>query len=255
MRKVFALLVVFGAVSCAVQSLAQGGAVAITPAKVTMLVGETHEFKAVDAEGHSLRNISWSISDPAIAQLTSGDEAQLTATHPGRLTVTANTSEGRADALVEVLEGSTMPTGTIKWSGGDFPGCHTTKLIPAVPSPSGVDIFEQSECPDGGYVSAFTADGILVWRRKISSNLQPAAAASPAAEVRPESFDPGVASICDAVSVGMKREAVSEVLKARNLQASGPQGSWVIEEDGSDCHLWFDAKSQVLKKRKTLTTE
>jgi hypothetical protein len=114
-----------------------------------------------------------------------------------------------------------------------------------------VDIFEQSQCADGSYVSAFTAEGILVWRRKISSGSK---AGDLAAEVHTGTVDAHAASMCDSVSVGMRRDAVGELLKARKLQASGPENSWLIEENGTDCRLWFDANAQLLKKRKTLTS-
>ena len=95
----------------------------VTPAKVTMLVGEAHEFKAVDSQGHSPANVTWTVSNPAIAQFLPAGHPQIIAHRPGRLTVTVHSNHGFADAQVEVIEGTTMPVGTIKWSAGDFPGC------------------------------------------------------------------------------------------------------------------------------------
>jgi hypothetical protein len=64
-------------------------------------------------------------------------------------------------------------------------------------------------------------------------------------------------SICDSVSAGMKKGAVGELLKARNLStaAESSENLWTVEEEGAQCKLWFDADSQVTRKRKTLTTE
>ncbi len=54
----------------------------------------------------------------------------------------------------------------------------------------------------------------------------------------------------------MKEEAVTELLKARNLaQPATGQKTWVVEEDNAQWKLWFDAASGMAKKRKTLTTE
>jgi hypothetical protein len=54
----------------------------------------------------------------------------------------------------------------------------------------------------------------------------------------------------------MKEDAVVELLKARDLAvpATG-QKAWIVEEDSAQCKLWFDATSNVVKKRKTLTSE
>ena len=54
----------------------------------------------------------------------------------------------------------------------------------------------------------------------------------------------------------MKEEGVRELLKARHLTVpTTGQRTWVVEEDGAQCTLWFDATLDVVKKRKTLTTE
>jgi hypothetical protein len=55
----------------------------------------------------------------------------------------------------------------------------------------------------------------------------------------------------------MKKGAVGELLKARNLStaAESSENLWTVEEEGAQCKLWFDADSQVTRKRKTLTTE
>jgi hypothetical protein len=54
----------------------------------------------------------------------------------------------------------------------------------------------------------------------------------------------------------MKRDAVSDLLKARNLSAAAgsSESLWTVEEEGAQCKLWF-ADAQVTRKRKTLTTE
>lgn len=135
-----------------------------------------------------------------------------------------------------------------------MPGCHTTKIMPAVPVANGPDVFEQSQCPDGTYIRAYTAEGILLWRRKIDS--------SPKAATKPEepsialnSLNTRAGSICDSISIGMKQEAVGELLKARNLAALGGEKIWTIEEEGTQCKLWFNAATGVSKKRKTMVAD
>ena len=234
-------------------------AVTVSPASATMTVGETRRFRAVDGNGHALRNVDWTALEPGVLEVSSQDEVVVTAQQVGKVTLMAHTSDGgSAKAHIEVVGNGPLPLGTIIWSSGDLPGCKTSKIMPAVPVPNGPDVFEQSQCVDGTYIRAYTSDGVLLWRRKIDSN--------PASPVNPGS-KPGEAptpshpmntragSICDSVSIGMKEDAVRELLKARSLVATTTGQTWIIDEDNAQCKMWFDATSNVVKKRKTLTTE
>lgn len=251
-RCVLALAVVIG---CSLLNAQSAPSVTVSPASVTMLVGESRRFRAVDGSGHPLRNVDWMASQSGIVEVSSEDEVVVTAQQVGKVTLMAHTSTGSANAHIEVVGGGPLPQGTVIWSSGDMPGCRSTKIMPAVPVANGPDVFEESQCADGTYIRAYTSDGILLWRRKIASN-----GASPAkpAEVSNSSnpFDTRAGSICDSVSVGMKQDAVIELLKARNLGVpTTGQKTWIIEEDSAQCKLWFDTTSGVVKKRKTLTTE
>jgi hypothetical protein len=69
-------------------------------------------------------------------------------------------------------------------------------------------------------------------------------------------LNPRAGSICDAISVGMPKGRVAELVKARKLATPDSSGSvWLVEEPGSQCKLWFDAGFEVTKKRKILVTE
>jgi hypothetical protein len=64
------------------------------------------------------------------------------------------------------------------------------------------------------------------------------------------------ASICDSISVHMKKEDVQALLATRHLSTSSQAGTaWLVEEDGTECRVWFDAQAQVTKKRRTLVAE
>jgi len=238
---------------CVAPAVAQ---VAVTPAKRTMLVGDSEPFRAVDSQGHMLTNVHWTISRQELAEVAQGAEVEVVAKQPGRFTLTAHAGEGYAEAQVEVLQGPTMPLGTIRWSGVDWPGCKTAKIMPAVPSETGVaDVFEDAVCADGHYVAAYTAEGIMAWRRKVTakSGVQPSAEEVAAAAAQLNTHG---ACICDSISISMKRDDVRALLAARRLNTSSEtKNAWVIEEEGTECRLWFDAQSWVSKKRKTLVSE
>jgi hypothetical protein len=241
---------------CGVLCAQSARSIIVSPASATMLVGESRPFRAVDDSGTFLHNVEWTVSQSSIVEVSSGDEVEVTAQRPGKVTLTARTSSGSADAHIEVVEGRTLPYGTAKWTSEDLPGCQSTKITPAVPTANGPDVFAENQCPDGTYLRAYTADGILLWRRKIGSNGgMPAKSVTPAVVVT-NRLNTRAQSICDSVSVGMKERAVRELLKGRNLEAPATgQKTWVLEEESAQCKLWFDAASDVAKKRKTLTAE
>lgn len=144
--------------------------------------------------------------------------------------------------------------GTIRWSGVDWPGCKTAKIIPAVPSATGIaDVFEDADCTDGHYIAAYTADGIMAWRRKSTAK----AGEQPSAEqIATASQLNTHASIYDSISVSMKRDDVHTLLVARQLTTSSETDSvWFIEEEGTECRLWFDRQFRVSKKRRTYVSE
>jgi hypothetical protein len=228
--------------------------VAVSPAKVTMLVGDSQPFRGVDSRGRMLTIVHWTISREELADVAQGAEVEVVAKQPGRFTLTAHAGEGYAEAQVEVLQGTIMPMGTVRWSGVDWPGCKTAKIMPAVPSATGVaDVFEDAVCADGHYVATYTAQGIMAWRRKVTAKNggQPSAEEVATAAVQLNTHRP---SICDSISISMKKDDAHALLAARRLTAtSETETVWVIE--GTECRLWFDAQSQIIKKRKTLVSE
>jgi len=232
------------------------GQVAVSPARVTMLVGDSQPFRAVDSHGSMLTNVHWTISREELADVAQGSEVEVVAKQPGRFTLTAHASEGYAEAQVEVLQGVTMPIGTIRWSGVDWPGCKTADIVPAVPSTTGVaDVFEETDCADGRYVAAYTAQGIMAWRRKLTAKK---GGQSSVDEVAPATIQLNThqPSICDSVSIPMKKEGAHALLVARGLTVSSEAETvWTIEEEGTECRLWFNAQFQITKKRKTIVSE
>jgi hypothetical protein len=231
--------------------------VAVTPGSATMMIGETRSFRAVDGSGRFLRHVQWTVSQTGIVEISSGDEVEVTALTPGSVTLTARTTSGVGEAHVEVA-GKALAPGTVLWSGGEIPGCHPTNITQAVPTASGPDLYEQSECPDGTYIRAFTAQGVVLWRRKMESvGHTPAnsdVVSAPASSATPLNTHPR--SICDSVSVGAKAEAVRALVRTRNLSApDSMERVWVFEEAGVECRLWFGKDSDVVKKRKTIIAE
>jgi hypothetical protein len=237
--------------------------VKITPEKVTLLVGESKTFRLVDQNGQMQTNISWSISDSGAFQIQEGNELFITAKRAGDFSVSGHNADGSADATIKVMEGTTLPQGTVKWSGASVDGCKTVKVTPAVPSANGPDVFEQSLCEDGEYIAAYTSEGIQLWRTKVGSG-----GVSPVAGIRKNDvavsppnigrLNLGSTSICDLAAVGTDQQKIRDLLNQRKLsftQGSPGERAWIVDESSTQCKIWFDDKLALMKKRKTFVSE
>jgi hypothetical protein len=226
----------------------------ITPESVTILVGDSRPFRMVDRNGRGQHEVAWEVSDSYALEISAGDEALLTARRAGDFRLTARTDHGTAEATIKVVEGAALPVGTVKWSAGKMAGCRTAKIVPAVPSANGPDIFEQSECEDGSYISAYTSEGVQMWRRRMGG-AEPTKLeeGNPAPTVN--RLDSRTSSVCDSITVGMEQAKAREALGVRHLSfRDGAPGErlWTMEESNTQCKVWFDEKLMVVKKRKTL---
>lgn len=253
----------------------------VSPASATLLVGESRRFRAVDERGGMLRNVRWTVSSPEILQIMPGDEVVVSAQKVGTVTLTADVNGAFSEAHIEVATGTSLPRGTTKWRSEEATGCKSAQVVPAVPVPDGPDVYVEYQCPDGNYIRAYTEDGILLWNWRISGPGTPPSQIIPAfpqqgmpskTRIPGRAGMPGkseksvpattnplnsrASSICDSISAGMKVAAVKELLSVRGLPLSATGlKRWVVEEDGSECRLWFDDAWSVVRIRKTLVTQ
>jgi hypothetical protein len=131
-----------------------GTAMTLLPNLLNMVVGDTHPIQALSAAGQSITGLTWTSSDPTVVSLSTDDPPILTAVAAGHITVKAGTAS--ADVTVWA---TAPPLGTVLWSNpGD--GSGVTRIVPAVPSSSGVaDVF------------AFQNDGTVQGRRTSASRV------------------------------------------------------------------------------------
>ena len=232
--------------------------VRITPSSVTLLVGQSASFRVIDQAGHMVNHIAWHISDPDAFWTRDGDEFTIVAKEPGDYHVDGRSADGSAEATVTVVHGDRLPPGSTLWRSGDVQGCQSVKLTAALPNSAGIAYYQQTRCDDGDYIQAYRANGVQLWRTKISdTGVPPSAAgdmpANPAARLNTRS-----ASVCDSISVGDAQAKIRDLLRQQNLTFSEGAPSehvWVVDESNTQCKIWFDDKSQVSKKRKVFVTE
>src|SRR5580704_9363187 len=236
-------------------------ALSVVPTKATMLVGETHTFRAVGKDGRLRHNIRWGVSPEHAVKLTvDGDEATIQAEEPSSAVVLTAYAEGdSSEASIEIRSGPTLPTGTIRWSVSHLPGCKSIKMTQAVPSANGPDIYVEESCPDGAYVRAMTADGRELWRRKLGGSMAPAVPDPQGKEeTQPtEHISLSTRSVCDEISSGMTKDGVTRLVQDRSLwlgEKERQSNSWVFEEHNVRCTIWFGEAGTVVKNRKIFIT-
>jgi hypothetical protein len=238
-------------------------ALLVVPSKAIMLVGDTRTFRAVGKDGRKQQNVTWNVSPERAVTLTAADdEATLRATEPSATVVlTAHSGADSAEASIEIRSGTAMAAGTALWSVTNLPGCKTTKMSQAVPTANGPDLYVEEACPDGNYVRAMTADGREIWRRRLGDiaatpsrhNLTTREKPQPA-----ERLNLSVHSLCDDVSSGMTKDAVSKLAQDRSLRLGDKEREsdrWMIEEEHFHCKIVFNATGTVMKKTKIIITD
>jgi len=117
----------------------------VTPTAVTMQVGNTRQFTAVDNHGNPRPDATWAVSDTSLATITPDSPPTLTAVAPGQVTVTATAEGVTAQAQVTIIDqGITVP-GTALWSVPSVPGFTPLQISQAVPTDNGAPLPLQRE--------------------------------------------------------------------------------------------------------------
>ena len=145
----------------------------VSPSVVNLNAGDVRPFCVFDIDGKILTSSAeWALSDSAAVTLTSGAEPVITAMEPGKAILRARVGNRTAEASIAVLEGNTMPAGTIKWSVPNYPGYKTKQIVQAVPRERGPDIYTIEENAEGkSLVRAWTSEGIFLWMRKFNRRI------------------------------------------------------------------------------------
>jgi hypothetical protein len=245
---------------CASSLAAQSRAplfVKITPNSVSIPVGGSASFRLVDQAGHMVPHVAWHVSDPDAFWIEDGEEFSITAKEPGDYRVDGRTPDGEAEATVRVTRDDASPGATPQWISGGVEGCKTVKIARAMPNSAGVAVYQQTECDDGNYIAAYRADGVQLWRTKVSDTGVPPSAAGMIPANPPARLNARSKSVCDSISVGDDQARIRDLLHQQDLTSSESNSdhSWTIDESNTQCVLWFDEKSLVSKKRKVFVTK
>ena len=252
---------------CATALCPQSYYVVVSPSSATLTVGESRTFRLADNGGHVIKNVDWSALDPGVVEVSGDEEVRVTALQAGNATLRARGGNGTAYAHIEVVDNS-RPTGTVESESKDVAGCRVLDVTRVRVVKNGPGAMTHSQCDDGMYLNAYSAQGLFMWRFKLGAGSDANAVSGEGKSGRnspdpPEastkssapSMDTRASSVCDSISNGMREEAVAQLMISRHLTPMPKeQTMWIIEEDNARCTLWF-SEFKVEKKRKTLTSE
>jgi IPT/TIG domain-containing protein len=138
--------------------------IAVQPASVELVVGDTHQLLAVDNNGATVSGATWSVDNPSLASISTDVPPILTAVADGNITLTATYQGFNAEATW-TISGTALASGTPMWTLTSD-GFTVQGLVNATPSPAGgADLFSIEAMPyPGPYLIRATAiDGSPVW--------------------------------------------------------------------------------------------
>lgn len=148
-------------------------AIQITPGAANLLVAQTQQFTAVDDLGRPRSDATWTVSDNTIATISTDNSPLLTAVAVGHVTLTASVQSKSAQIQVKILSGTSLPTGTARWSLPPMPGLTVQQIIQAEPVDGAPDLYVVESNPGSGaspstVVRATSGDGQQLWSRQLA---------------------------------------------------------------------------------------
>jgi hypothetical protein len=141
----------------------------VTPATANMQVGDARQFTAVDNFGNPRADVTWMVSDSAVATVGANSAPTLTAVAAGTVTLTASSGSVSSQAQVTVAAAGTLSPGSVDWTLPPVSGFTPLQLVQAVPSHAGPDLYSIQLSSDSTHtvVQAATADGQGIWETSL----------------------------------------------------------------------------------------
>lgn len=140
----------------------------VSPVRVNMLNGESHAFNVFDIEGRDLTaSAEWTLSSSGVVDLATNPDPQVTSKSLGTVILQARVQGRVAEAEINVITADKMVPGMVKWSSPQIPGYRTDKIVPAVPSARGPDVYITDRNEKGEtLLRAILSDGRQLWMKK-----------------------------------------------------------------------------------------
>jgi hypothetical protein len=150
----------------------------ITPDEATLIVGEKHTLRLIDAQGvEQTTGITWSVDDQQVGQIVpdrDGATSDLLALAPGIVTITASSSAGTAKADYTVISADSLGSAFPRWTvypeteeGFMFQNLNL-KAVGASPDDPYVYLFDAHPRDLPQTVFGVRNDGSIKWKTKLN---------------------------------------------------------------------------------------
>jgi len=152
-------------------SMSAPTALTVTPGPANLLIGQQQSFTAVDQTGTRRPDATWTVSDPTIANFVSGSPNTLQGVAAGQATLTATVGSTTGQTTVTVLSGTSLPAGTVLWSANPVAGFTAQKIVQAVPTAGGPDLYSiETDSSSNLLIRAFQSDGQQLWQAPLGAS-------------------------------------------------------------------------------------
>jgi len=150
----------------------------ITPDEATLIVGEKHTLRLIDAQGvEQTTGITWSVDDQQVGQIVpdqDGTTTDLLALAPGIITITATSSAGTAKAEYTVISADSLGSAFSRWAvypeteeGFMFQNLNL-KALGSSPDDPYVYLFDTHPRDLPQSVFGVRNDGSIKWKTKLN---------------------------------------------------------------------------------------
>jgi hypothetical protein len=150
----------------------------ITPDEATLIVGEKHALRLIDAQGvEQTTGVTWSVDDQQVGQIVPDNNtsvSDLLALAPGIVTITATSSAGTAKADYTVINADSLGSAYPRWAvypeteeGFMFPNLNL-KAVGSSPDDPYVYLFDTHPRDLPQTVFGVRNDGSIKWKTKLN---------------------------------------------------------------------------------------
>lgn len=126
----------------------------------------------MDQTGTARPDAAWFVSDTTIADFVSGCPNTLTGITAGQVTLTATVGNISGQTTATVLPGSSLSAGTVLSSATPVSGFAAQRIVQAVPTANGPDLYSIETDGSGNYlIRAFHSDGEQMWQNSLTQTV------------------------------------------------------------------------------------
>lgn len=147
----------------------------ITPQKVTLGVGKTRPFRAIDNLGRVPSDAAWSIDNETLATLSTTNGVELTGVTTGDVTLTATWHGQSATSTVSIVTAVAADTpGTTLWSNPPLlSGGAVEDVVRGATAPDGSRLLYAVERQgETSVLRAFDPDGQQIWAQNLAGRIE-----------------------------------------------------------------------------------